>query len=829
MRSTICLFLSLLMGFTIAAQTTQIIPRPANQKLNTGRFLLSASTVLVVKNGVDDNAAGFLNNYLKLYYGFTLKKVKTATSNYIQLTTLQTLVPGKEGAYSLIVKPTNISIQGQTASGTFYGMQTLIQLLPVEIKGSKKSPFPISAVVITDEPRFSYRGMHLDVGRHFFPVSFIKKYIDYLALHKFNTFHWHLTEDQGWRIEIKKYPKLTEVGAWRNGTIIGRYPGKGSDNTRYGGYYTQQEIKEVVKYAADRFIDVIPEIELPGHSSAAIAAYPELSCFPAKPTAIPANMISKKSAEEQKNGRIKLVQETWGVFDDVFCAGKDSTFIFLQNVIDEVTPLFPSKYFHVGGDECPKTHWKTCALCQQRMKENNLKDEHELQSYFIQRIEKYLNSKGKTIIGWDEILEGGLAPNAIVMSWRGEKGGIDAAKQKHTVIMTPGNPVYFDHTQSENEDSVTIGGYNPIEKVYAYEPIPAELNTDEAKYVLGAQANLWTEYIENTRKVEYMIFPRMAALSEVLWSPKEKRDLNNFEKRLLTQFKRYHLWKANYSTAYFDLKTSVLPTGNNSGVIWEIKSKYSRDICEYCSIQTEEEFTYDRDTEIRDTFPVFDSKDVTKVTGYRVEKTIKKAGERGIRRSPRYSNNDTLATLEIAESKTIKAWQGFHHSNGKTIEQKFSFNKATGKQITLNNPASDRYPGNGAFTLVNGVQNEKGFAKSKEFLGFNGTNCDAMIDLDGYHDISSVTVHAFMQKNSWIWQPLSAEVLSSENGQYYSSLGTTTSFIETQNGNGTMTIQFKTTPAKFVRVVIRNYGTIPDDNPGSGNKAWLMVDEIEVN
>ncbi|NDB53917.1 MAG: beta-N-acetylhexosaminidase, partial [Chitinophagaceae bacterium] len=409
-------------------------------------------------------------------------------------------------------------------------------------------------------------GMHLDVGRHFFPVSFIKKYIDWLSYHKLNTFHWHLTEDQGWRIEIKKYPALTQIGAWRNGTIIGRYPGKGNDNIPYGGFYTQQEIKEVVAYAKDRFVEVIPEIEMPGHSSAAIAAYPFLSCFPDKPTAIPPSMISAKSIEEQKKGKVKLVQETWGVFDDVFCAGKESTFEFLQDVIDEVITLFPSSYFHVGGDECPKTHWKQCSLCQKRMKELGLKDEHELQSYFIQRIEKYLNAKGKKLIGWDEILEGGLAPNATVMSWRGETGGIEAAKQNHPVIMTPGNPLYFDHTQRLVEDSVTIGGFNPIEKVYAYNPVPAEIPVEKTGMVLGAQANVWTEYMKNEKKVEYMIFPRIAALSEVLWTPLDKKNWSSFESKIEPLMQRYESWGVTVNSGYFDVGSNVLPTTDKKGI-----------------------------------------------------------------------------------------------------------------------------------------------------------------------------------------------------------------------------------------------------------------------
>jgi hexosaminidase len=387
--------------------------------------------------------------------------------------------------------------------------------------------------------------MHLDVGRHFFNAAYVKKFIDFIAMHKMNTFHWHLTEDQGWRIEIKKYPKLTSVGAFRKGTIIGHHPGTGNDNTPEGGFYTQEEIKDVVKYAADRYITVVPEIELPGHASAAIAAYPQLSCFPDEATKHPNKVIWSGDSTG------KQVQQAWGVYPDVFVPS-EFTFKFIEDVMDEVMGLFPGKYIHIGGDECPKDNWKRSAFCQQLIKEKGLKDEHGLQSYFIQRVEKYLNSKGRQIIGWDEILEGGLAPNATVMSWRGEKGGIEAAKQKHNVIMTPGSHVYLDHSQMKKEDSVVIGGFLPLQTVYGYEPVPKELSADEEKYVLGAQGNVWTEYMSNPAKIEYMIFPRMTALSEVLWSPKESRNWADFEKRLPAQFKRYDWLKVNYSKAYLD-------------------------------------------------------------------------------------------------------------------------------------------------------------------------------------------------------------------------------------------------------------------------------------
>lgn len=535
------LFAFMLCSTLTFGQQVNIIPQPLEVVKNSGSFVINSKTSLVVINKEDAATATFFNNYLATYYGFKLNVVQKATRNAIILLSQKNNEGLKSEGYTFKSDKNGVEINGNSPTGTFYGMQTLIQLLPVE----KSKSLVIASVTIKDQPRFAYRGAMLDVGRHFFSVAFVKKYIDYLAYHKMNYFHWHLTEDQGWRIEIKKYPRLTEIGSKRNGTIIGSYPGKGSDNTPEGGFYTQNQIKEIVKYASDRFITVIPEIEMPGHSSAAIAAYPELSCFPEEKTFIPEQMISAKSKQELTNGKNKIVQETWGVHPDVF-APTEQTFKFLEEVLDEVMALFPSKYIHVGGDECPKDAWKRSAFCQQIIKDKNLKDEHGLQSYFIQRMENYINKKGRTLIGWDEILEGGLAPNAIVMSWRGEEGGIAAAKENHQVIMTPGSHVYLDHSQTKNEKEVTIGGYLPLEKVYGYEPIPKELNEQQAKYVLGAQGNVWTEYMANPSKVEYMIFPRLSALSEVLWSDKETKNWNDFQRKIETMKKRYTIWNANY-------------------------------------------------------------------------------------------------------------------------------------------------------------------------------------------------------------------------------------------------------------------------------------------
>ncbi len=523
------------------AQEIALIPQPEKLTPGTGNFSITPKTKIVLAGSGLEQSAKFLNDYFQTFFGFKLAIQKSGDFKNNIVLNYEKMEHSIPGAYYLHINKEGVHIGGDNATGTFYGVQTLIQLLPVV----KSNNLVVPAVEIEDRPRFGYRGLMLDVGRHFFPLDYVKKFIDFVAMHKMNTMQLHLTEDQGWRIEIKKYPKLTSVGAYRNGTIIGHHPGKGNDNTRYGGFYTQNEIKEMVKYAAERFVTIIPEIEMPGHASAAIAAYPQLSCFPDSATKHNAKVTWAGSEQG------KQVQQAWGIYPDVF-APTEYTFQFLQDVLDEILPLFPSKYIHIGGDECPKDAWKKSAFCQQLIKDKNLKDEHGLQSYFIQRMEKYLNSKGRQIIGWDEILEGGLAPNAAVMSWRGEKGGIAAAKEKHQVIMTPTGWAYFDYSQTKKEDSLTIGGYLTVQKVYSYEPLPKELTADEVKYVMGAQANLWTEYISNPRKLEYMLFPRLSAMSEVLWSPKTSKDWNSFEKRLQTQFKRYDFWNWNHSNAVFD-------------------------------------------------------------------------------------------------------------------------------------------------------------------------------------------------------------------------------------------------------------------------------------
>ena len=423
-------------------------------------------------------------------------------SNYVQFKVDDSF---ENEAYKLEVNNESVTITAKGNSGFAYGLETVRQLLPVAIESNdviSNTEWIIPALTIKDQPRFQYRGLMLDVSRHFFGTDYIKKTIDRLAMLKMNVLHLHLVDDQGWRIEIKKYPKLTEIGAYRNGTIVGHFPGSGNDNKRYGGFYTQDQIKDIVAYATKKGITIVPEIELPGHSSAAIAAYPYLSCFPEEPTEVPNGMMSKKSKEQQENGHPKIVQESWGIFKDIYCAGKEDTFTFLEDVLSEVLPLFPSKYIHIGGDEAIKPHWKICPYCQKRMKEEGLKDEHELQSYFVERIEKFVNSKGKKIIGWDEILEGGLAPQATVMSWRGTKGGIEAAEQGHDVIMTPGTHCYFDYYQGpQSEEPLAIGGYIPISKVYEFDPVVETMTPEEAKHVLRRPGQFMGGIHTNNRPV----------------------------------------------------------------------------------------------------------------------------------------------------------------------------------------------------------------------------------------------------------------------------------------------------------------------------------------
>jgi len=510
-----------------------IIPAPKSVQVNNGTFTLSTETAILFETQEDEQVAKLFQAYVKSNYGLSL----TIAKNFIQAPKSQIRFAldeykGNPEGYNLNISDKQINVSGAGA-GLFYGMQTLLQLLPSERANSLYIP----AANISDEPRYKYRGMHLDVGRHMQSVNFLKKYIDLLAQYKINTFHWHLTEDQGWRIEIKKYPRLTEIGGFRAQTLIGNYHDRMPqyfDNTPYGGFYTQEQIRDIVAYAKSKYITIIPEIDMPGHSMAALAAYPDLAC-------------------SSNPGPFK-VSEKWGVFDNVYCPGKEHTFKVLEDVLTEVMDLFPGTYIHIGGDEVPKSQWRQCHFCQKRIKDNKLKDVDALQSYFIRRIEKFVNSKGRKVIGWDEILQGGLAPNATVMSWRGTEGGIAAAKQNHDAIMTPSNFLYFDHVQGNSlQEPLSIGGNTPLQETYLYNPTPATLTPLQQSKIIGVQANLWTEYIKTEQKIEYMILPRIYALSEIAWTPLAEKNYTDFSENRVA----LHLSKLDRSNTNYRVPTAI--------------------------------------------------------------------------------------------------------------------------------------------------------------------------------------------------------------------------------------------------------------------------------
>jgi hexosaminidase len=502
-------------------QPLPIIPRPVVARHLNGTFLLGSSAV-VYADGDARPVAQWFSEQLHSEFGIAAQILTGAPRGKAFHFVLDQSLPDE--GYRLRIEPRGVTITGRPA-GLFYGAQSVLQLAA----SHSGTTFILPAAEIQDQPRFPYRGLHLDTSRHMFPVEFIKHYLDWMARYKLNTFHWHLTDDQGWRIEIQQYPQLMEIGSMRKETLVGHAPQSTQyDGKPYGGFYTQEQIRDVVAYARDRFITVIPEIEMPGHSLAALAAYPELACTP---------------------GPFETAT-TWGVFKDVFCP-KENTFQFLENVLTEMMELFPSPYIHIGGDEVQKDRWKESPDAQAVIRREGLKDEDELQSYFIRRMERFINSKGRRMIGWDEILEGGLAPDATVMSWRGEQGGIAAARQGHDVIMTPDKYLYFDHYQGDRgahgtSEPLAIGGMLPLDKVYSYNPLPAALNPEEKKHILGAQANMWTEYIADSRQLEYMLFPRLFALAEVVWSPQSARKYPDFLQRVPPQLARLKRQGVNY-------------------------------------------------------------------------------------------------------------------------------------------------------------------------------------------------------------------------------------------------------------------------------------------
>lgn len=748
----------------IAQNTTPaLIPLPVQVEFCGGHFSFSESTRVLVRPASQElmPAATHWLSHCYRRAGMELFIIENDPGkDFIELV-LDKNIANPE-AYRLDVSTQKVVISAATPAGAFYGLQTLRQLLPAEFESSFQSSdiftWQIPCARIEDAPRFPYRGMHLDVGRHFFPVDFIKKYIDLLAMHKFNRFHWHLTEDQGWRIEIKQYPKLQEVAAWRKETLIGHYSDQPHrfDGQRYGGFYTQDEIREVVRYAAERHITIVPEIELPGHSLAALSAYPELACTPG-----PFEAATK-----------------WGVFEDVFCP-KETTFTFLENVLTEVMDLFPGEYIHIGGDECPKDRWKACPSCQALIQKEGLKDEHELQSYFIRRIERFLNSKGRQIIGWDEILEGGLAPNATVMSWRGVNGGIAAAKQGHKVIMTPTSHCYLDYLQANNaNEPITFGGYLPLEKVYSYDPVPEELTSQEARFIMGAQGNVWTEYMRSSEQVEYMAFPRAIAIAELTWTPKERKNYGDFSARLARHFPRLDNYGLNYSRALFSIRAET-----QSGPSIALSSLHPEGVIRYTT-----------------------------------------DGSHPEAQSPAY--NGPISLNQPAQVQAAV----FVNQNAVSplFNLRFEPHLATGKSPALTTLPHASYNLGGPQALTNGVAGSDTRYNDSEWLGWSGKDLEAVIDLGTARQVTQFSTRFFHSPREWIHRPRSVEVWVSADGKKYQLAGKS----ELQASEGkvqTLSIALKKkAPVRFVKVLAKRHGIIGQGLQGEGQEAWIFVDELRL-
>ena len=672
--------------------------------------------------------------------------------------------------YELNVDGEGIEVRASQFPGFLYALQSLGQLLPAAVYGTEPAPdaaWEVPCVKIADAPRFAYRGMHLDVARHFFSVDEVKRYIDVMAIHKLNTLHWHLTDDQGWRIEIKRYPELTAVGSIRKATVVRKEWGT-YDGTPYGGFYTQDEIRDVVKYAADRGVTVIPEIDLPGHMLAALTAYPELGC----------------------TGGPYEVWGRWGVADDVLCPGREKTFEFLEGVLTEVMELFPSEYIHIGGDECPKVRWEKCPRCQAKIRQLGLKDdgehtaEHYLQSYVTDRIGKFLAQHGRRIIGWDEILEGRAPSDAVVMSWRGSEGGIAAAKLGHDVIMTPNSHFYFDYYQSLDTDAEPfgIGGYIPMEQVYSYDPAFPELTPEQQKHILGVQANLWTEYVLSDEHLEYMLLPRLAALSEVQWCQPETKDWNRF----IGSFRMDEIYSQmgyEFAKHIFGVTASYAVDPEKGGVVMTLTTQGGAPI----------RYTLD--------------------------------GSDPTASSPLYK-----APVTIGESCTFKAAALREGMQTPVYARKFDFNKATGRRIALNAAPTLKYTYGGASLLVDGYRGGPVYSNGA-WIGFLNEPLDVTIDMQGAKPYSAVTVESLVEKGEWVLQPSSVGVYLSDEGSEFAEAELMSVPQETAgspDGVKPFKVLFPETSARYLRVVARTVDPIPAWHGAAGQKAHMFVDEIIV-
>ena len=622
------------------------------------------------------------------------------------------------------------------------------------------------AAVIYDYPRFGHRGMMLDVSRHIFDLDSIKEFIDVMALHNMNKFHIHLTDDQGWRIEIKKYPELTQVGAWRSGTKIGK--SETYDTIRHGGFYTQEELRELVQYAADRHIDIIPEIDLPGHQLAALATYPELGC----------------------TGGPYEVWRQWGVSDDVICAGNEDAMRFLEDVLTEVMDIFPSEYIHIGGDECPKVRWEQCPKCQAKIKELGFKDDEHfkaeayLQSYVMTRMEKFVENHGRKVIGWDEILEGGLGPNVTVMSWRSIDGGKEGAKQHHDVIMTPCSHLYFDYYQTDNIDDepLAIGGYIPVSRVYEFEPIPSDLTEEEAKHILGPQANLWVEYIKNMSTVFYRVLPRMDALTEVQWVSPEQKDYDSFRKRAYKMVELYDIKGWNYAKHIFDIDVEIVPN----------------------------------------------------VDAKCIDVTMSKFGEGDILYTldgtdPLTNGTKYTEALKLTENAKLRAIVKRARNVGKEFKTDIELSKSSMKPISLKNEPHENYRFDGANTLIDGLSGGNNY-KTGRWIAFFGENLDATIDLIEEQEISNLQFNCNLTKGDWIFNAKSVKILASNDGNTFEEIHYQEFPIETVREDGfiSYSVDFEKASTRFVNVVIEPH-MCPEGHSGYGYPAWIFVDEIKIN
>lgn len=745
----------------------EVVPMPL--EINTTQqasFLLKSGVTVYYPAGNEkmQRNAEFLASYVKAQTGIELQ-VQAGEGGKEGIVLQLGLANDNPEAYQLKVDASQVVISSPSEAGVFYGIQTLRKAVDV----AEGSNVELPAVEINDQPRFGYRGMMLDVGRHFFSMDEIKTYIDMMALHNINRFHWHLSEDQGWRIEIKKYPKLTEIGSMRKETVIGHNSGK-YDGKPYGGFYTQEQAKEIVAYAAERYITVIPEIDLPGHMQAALAAYPELGC----------------------TGGPYEVWTQWGVSDNVLCAGNDQTIQFIKDVLAEIVEIFPSEYIHVGGDECPKVKWSTCPKCQARIKALGLKSdnkhtkEERLQSYVIHEAEEFLNSKGRKMIGWDETLEGGLAPNATVMSWRGEAGGIEAAKQHHDVVMTPNTYLYFDYYQSKDTETepMAIGGYLPIERVYSYEPMPKSLSPEEQKYIVGVQANLWTEYIPDFKQVQYMVLPRMAALSESQWCAPEKKNYEAFLQRVSRLVNIYAKNGWNYATHIFDVMLDLKPNTETG--------------------------TLDAVARTIDNAPIYYTLD----------------GSEPTTASEKYTD-----VIKIDKPCTLRTVAIRPSGSSKITKDEISFSKSSMKPITMLQPINKQYEFSGATVLVDGMTGNMNY-KTGRWIAFYTNDLEAVIDLKEATEISSMTLHTCVEKGDWIFDTRGITVSVSDDNQTFKEVASETyPAMKESDPNQIYTHELKFDPVKtrYVKVKALSEQKIPSWHGGKGNPGFLFVDEIILN